>query len=528
MQLAQVQLKNLNPGQEAPSGPVNARRSDANGVGMGSIKSLAEHIKAVGIIVPLIVVRDERTPANTEDLYVVDGGRRLAAMRFLAKSKAPGWTADTKVPVMLRGQLPISALETSMATAAFALPHHPVDRFEAYSAMVANGVSVDDIAARYSVEKTAVRQALRLAGLAPELRAAWRAGTITADVAEAFLAEPDAAKQVEVFNALKKSRNLYRHAVSHALKSDPQTLARVIKFVGRTAYEKAGGAILGNLFSEGETVSDSALLNGLAREKMVQRAAELLKEGWGWVDTSVSAPSGLFQLERTWPKAGKYSKEQRAAAGVFLFIGHDGKIQEERGLLKAGAKDPAKAGAKASSGKDTAKPKAKKKKPGEVSAALERRLREYKILLAVNVMDAYGLDLAKTDPASSVAWKVLVSVIGPQPFYGLDNSIETAIPAILDALPAKAVNTYIAEGFRADDYFASISRDQRAAAVTEAMGKDHAAKLAKMKTGDQIEFCVENVFKTAGWLPTQIRTAHYKGPGAETTKPAAKVRGRRK
>jgi ParB family chromosome partitioning protein len=61
----------------------------------------------------------------------------------------------------------------------------------------------------------------------------------------------------------------------------------LVKFVTLKAYEKAGGHVRRDLFSDDAKVGflqDVVLLERLAREKLQKRAAALLKEGWKWVD----------------------------------------------------------------------------------------------------------------------------------------------------------------------------------------------------------------------------------------------------
>ena len=60
----------------------------------------------------------------------------------------------------------------------------------------------------------------------------------------------------------------------------------VAKFVMLEAYEKAGGAVRRDAFSDDEKTAylqDTALLERLATEKLRRRVKAVLAEGWKWV-----------------------------------------------------------------------------------------------------------------------------------------------------------------------------------------------------------------------------------------------------
>ena len=70
------------------------------------------------------------------------------------------------------------------------------------------------------------------------------------------------------------------------------------------------------------------------------------------------------------------------------------------------------------------------------------------------------------------------------------------------------------KGFDADDYFKSVPKAMCLAAITEAINADESRKVAGKPTADIKKFATANVPKT-GWLPRELRTAHYDGPGAK-------------
>lgn len=62
-----------------------------------------------------------------------------------------------------------------------------------------------------------------------------------------------------------------------------------MRFVGLDAYEQAGGGIRRDLFAEGDAgvyLTDAALLERLAQDKLAGIAAEVKAEGWAWADAT--------------------------------------------------------------------------------------------------------------------------------------------------------------------------------------------------------------------------------------------------
>jgi ParB family chromosome partitioning protein len=57
-------------------------------------------------------------------------------------------------------------------------------------------------------------------------------------------------------------------------------------------------------------------------------------------------------------------------------------------------------------------------------------------------------------------------------------------------------------------------------AISEAINPDEARKLASKTKADIWKWALDNLAKT-GWLPKELRTVHYKGPGSEGYKKPA-------
>ena len=62
-----------------------------------------------------------------------------------------------------------------------------------------------------------------------------------------------------------------------------------MRFVGLDGYEQEGGGIRRDLFAEGDKgvyLTDAALLERLAQDKLAGIAAKVQAEGWAWVDAT--------------------------------------------------------------------------------------------------------------------------------------------------------------------------------------------------------------------------------------------------
>ena len=247
-----------------------------------SIPELAASIQRVGLLQNLIVI-----PASDGEHYeVVAGGRRLAALKLLAKKHRIA--KDWEVPCLqvADGTARTASLTENVQREAM----HPADQFEAFAALVMEGRPIEDIAADFSVTPLVVQRRLKLANVSPRLMADYRADAVTLDQLMALSITDDHAAQEAAFydapqwqrqpSALRdrlteREIDAYRHPL--------------VRFVGLDAYEAAGGGVRRDLFAEGDAgvyLTDAALLDRLAQDRLAGIAAEMKAEGWAWVDAT--------------------------------------------------------------------------------------------------------------------------------------------------------------------------------------------------------------------------------------------------
>lgn len=233
------------------------------------VEELAASIKARGVLQPLGVIAARKR----QHYEVVYGGRRLQALQLLAsRGDIP---ADTEVPCTVRPKE--TAFEDSLAENVNREQMHPLDECEAFRKLVhVQGVSEEDVASRFGYTVRHVQQRLRLAGLAPQVADAYRERRITLDVAQAFATTADQGMQAEVFNRLASGyAGFHTETVKRLIaEAGVSGTNRLALFVGREAYEAAGGVVEDALFTDQVTFRDRALLQRLADEKAAATATD--------------------------------------------------------------------------------------------------------------------------------------------------------------------------------------------------------------------------------------------------------------
>ena len=367
--------------------PKNARKTPHP---KADIEALAASIAAKGLLQNL-VVEPERKEDGTEGgketgyyLVTIGEGRRLAHL-LRAKRKE----IRKAEPVRCILDTTHNAHEISLAENVIRSAMHPADQFEAFAKLHREeGMAAEDIAARFGVTPTVVKQRLKLGAIAPTLMQAYRDEELTLEELTAFAITDDHTRQEQVWSELppySRSRDAILRALSEGqVSSDDRRAA----FVGAEAYQAAGGAIIRDLFDEegGGFFADAALLNRLVREKLEAEAATIKAEGWKWIvvepefnhemtagmrrvyaeevplseadqakrdafEARYNALSEEDDGENSEEIAAKlqaldaemdalagdeqYRPEDIAIAGVFICPGHDGELRIERGFVRA-------------------------------------------------------------------------------------------------------------------------------------------------------------------------------------------------
>jgi ParB family chromosome partitioning protein len=284
----------LSPSRDIPFNKLILSQANVRHVKAGvSIEELAEDIAQRtllhGLSVRAVVDADGQETGMFE---IPAGGRRFRALELLVKQKRLAKTA--LVPCVVRDSG--FAEEDSLAENIQRVPLHPLDQFRTFSALRLKGLGDDEIAARFFVTPTVVKQRLRLAAVSPKLLDAYAEDGMTLEQLMAFTVTSDHSRQEQVWDTL--SRFSYAKEPYQIRRQLTETTVRAsdrrAQFVTLDAYEAAGGVIMRDLFQhdDGGWLQDATLLDQLVAEKLQAEAEMLRAEGWKWIEAATDFPYG--------------------------------------------------------------------------------------------------------------------------------------------------------------------------------------------------------------------------------------------
>lgn len=407
--LTRMSIEHLKFGHDPAAGEsVNARVTDRD----GDVSDLVASIMEFGVISPLVVVERDK------GFFVIAGNRRLKALQQIVAQEGADKIAS--VPVHIIQAEDGRALEASLAAQIMHRPLHPVDEYECFASI---NKSPEEIAREFGRSLLEVKRALALGSLSPKVRKAWRDGKISGQAAQGFTLAPEFKTQDRVLTELQKEYGDQPvdndFSVRRALKLEGSNASPFVNFLGVEAFEQAGGKLIRDLFEDRHVVLNPDLARQLAEDKLATLHAPLLADGWSWVASAHTLPSG-------WKFSGEYRElpvkfeptkaeqkeldgfdaimenanstddareraqrgyglledaiwlrsftpEDKARSGVVLEIDNNGSVERHYGRVKVGQ------GASATSAPagrvgERAKPAAKPE--GQISAALMQRLSE--------------------------------------------------------------------------------------------------------------------------------------------------------
>ena len=266
----------------------NVRRVQA-GV---SVETLAEDIARRTLLQSLSVRPIPGKDGQPTDKYEVQaGGRRYRALELLVKQKQLAKNAP--IPCIIREEgIPE---EDSLAENCQRVSLHPLDQFRAFRSLKDQGLSEEDIAARFFVTPHVVKQRLKLASVSPKLLDAYAADEMTLEQLMCFTISDDHARQEQVWETVLRGYNQEPYYIRKLLTENTVRASdKRARFVGLHAYEGAGGVVLRDLFSQdGEGwLQDVASLEELVAAKLAVDAEKVKAEGWRWIEIAQDFPYG--------------------------------------------------------------------------------------------------------------------------------------------------------------------------------------------------------------------------------------------
>lgn len=343
----------------------NVRKTDRR----GGIGELAASIRSHGLIQSVVVHATE-----TGRFAVVAGGRRLRALRLLAK--AGDIEKNTLIPCRLISEE--NAAELSLAENIVRLDMPVADEIEAFAQAVESGDGPEAIAARFGVTSQHVARRLKLARVSPKLIAALRKDEIDLDQLAALALTDDHARQEAAFFDAPEWARTSERLRAHITQEHLPDTDKLVRFVSVEAYRAEGGVTMKDLFAEEREdptvwLTDRDLLMRLAEDKLQPIAEKVRGEGWAWVEIALDqigwqrfparvrekrrplSKRAQAKLERLYAKLDEtqdaveiekieasidtlaptsWCKDETKLAGAIVSLTHEGAVKVERGLVR--------------------------------------------------------------------------------------------------------------------------------------------------------------------------------------------------
>jgi ParB family transcriptional regulator, chromosome partitioning protein len=318
-----AQKVTLSPSRDIPFDKLVLSQSNVRRIKAGvSVEELAEDIARRGLLQSLNVrPMLDAEGVETGMFEIPAGGRRFQALSLLVKQKRLAKSAP--IPCIVRDAASeILAEDDSLAENMQRVALHPLDQFRAFQALREKGQGEEAIAAAFFVTPQIVKQRLKLASVAPALLDVYTEDGMTLEQLMAFTVNPDHARQVQVWDAVKNSWNKEPYAIRRMLtETSVRASDRRAVFVGVDAYEAAGGVVLRDLFQgdDGGWLEDPALLDRLVADKLQAEAEALASEGWKWIEVATDLPYGYSHgLRRLAGDPAPMTDEESAAHASLL------------------------------------------------------------------------------------------------------------------------------------------------------------------------------------------------------------------
>ncbi|WP_174502351.1 ParB/RepB/Spo0J family partition protein [Acidiphilium sp. C61] len=310
-----VQKITLSASRDIPFNKLVLSQANVRRVKAGvSIEDLAEDIARRTLLQSLSVRPVLDAEGQETGMFEIPaGGRRFRALELLVKQKRLAKTAP--VPCVVReGGI---AEEDSLAENIQRVALHPLDQFRAFQALRDKDLGDEEIAARFFVTATVVKQRLRLAAVSDKLLDIYADDGMTLEQLMAFTVTNDHARQEQVWDAVSRSYNKEPYLIRRQLTEGAVRASdRRARFVGMDVYEVAGGVVMRDLFQhdDGGWLQDPALLDRLVTEKLQAEAEALRAEGWSWIAVATDFPYGhAAGLRRLTGETVELSEEENAS-----------------------------------------------------------------------------------------------------------------------------------------------------------------------------------------------------------------------
>lgn len=236
-----------------------------------NIEGLAADIAAKGLINSLTIEPLARPKGH---YAVLAGGRRLRAIQHNVTTGV--FPADYEVSCKVKDNGALAS-EISLSENFHRQDMTPADEIVAFSNLAAEGMTSENIARRFGLDKRNVDARLRLAHVSPTILDALRTGKITLNHVKAYAQAPTVEAQLQVFETYSywNPDQIHRHFTNETVSAK----SAIAKFVTTDAYQAAGGRAELDLFSDdGAIWLDTDIVHQLATDGMNAIATRLLEQ----------------------------------------------------------------------------------------------------------------------------------------------------------------------------------------------------------------------------------------------------------
>ncbi|MCP4182615.1 MAG: ParB/RepB/Spo0J family partition protein, partial [Hyphomicrobiales bacterium] len=288
--------------------------------------------RSLGILQPLLVRK------NCEGYEIVAGQRRYHALVKLSEE-----SEIEPVPcIIMDEQDNAKAIEASLAENVARLPMDEIDQYRAFSALVKEGKSVDDIANQFGITERLVEQRLAIANLINPVLTAYRKDEIDAGTIRSLTLATK--RQQNEWWKLFKNEDEYAPQ-GHALKEWLFGGANIPVSNALFDVEEYKGSIVADLFGDERFFADTVKFWALQNQAIARAKERYLANGWSDVV--------LLDIGDYW-SSWEYCKTAKKDGGKILVrIANDGEVTFHEGYL---TEKEAKRLEKASNGTEPEKP----------------------------------------------------------------------------------------------------------------------------------------------------------------------------
>ena len=276
------------------------------------IDDLIPSIRSLGIIQPLLVRK------NCEGYEIVAGQRRYHALVKLSQESE----IDPVPCIIMNEGDDALAIEASLAENIARLPMDEIDQYKAFSALVKEGKSVDDIASQFGITQRLVQQRLAIANLISPILTLYRNEDIQGETIRILTMATK--RQQKAWLVLFKSEDEYAPQ-GHALKSWLFGGADIRVSNALFDVVEYKGNITADLFGDERYFADTVKFWLLQNQAIVEAKERYLADGWNEVAVLAQGTS--------WSSWDFCKTSKKKGGRVYVQISRDGEVTFHEGFV---------------------------------------------------------------------------------------------------------------------------------------------------------------------------------------------------